>query len=112
MNPIEELKRRLSNYTEEQIIIKEHAFVRGIIRQICEEEIKTNIRNPERLQYAIRQEARHAHEEKYDCYFDYGKNQCHRYVLVINRNCIVCTVIKINRRWQEYAERKAKGGQQ
>ena len=46
-------------------------------------------------------------EEKYDCYFDYSNTQCQRYVLALSKRCEVCTVIKINRRWQRIAEKNA-----
>jgi hypothetical protein len=71
-------------------------------------EIKENIINPKRLYFARKQKVEKEGEEKYDCYFGYSKTQCHRYVLVINAKCIVCTAIKINRRWQHIVEKHAK----
>ena len=64
--------------------------------------------NPKRLSFAEKQKAERGGEEKYNCYFGYSKTQCHRYVLVINAECIVCTIIKINRRWQHIVEKNAK----
>jgi len=90
------------------VIFTSHARIRAMQRGIDLEEIKRNIVEPERLFYAKRQEARKRHEEKYDCYFQYSGNVCHRYVLIINKRIIVCTVIKINRRWQRKVERYEK----
>ena len=108
MNHAESLIPRLKNYSKESIIFSTHAKEQAIFRGILLDEIRENIINPKRLVFAGRQEAEHLNEEKYDCYFAYSKTQCHRYVLVINAHCIVCTVIKINRRWQHQVEKYAK----
>jgi len=76
-----------------------------IQRQIDKEEVIENIINPKRLMYAIRDESK---QDKYDCFFSYTKTICHRYVLIIKKNIIVVTVVKINRRWQKIAEKKLK----
>ncbi|KHO46562.1 MAG: hypothetical protein QS98_C0002G0010 [archaeon GW2011_AR3] len=99
---------KLKKYKKEDIIITEHAYEQAIFRSINIDEIKENIINPKRLFYAIKQTAQKEGEEKYDCYFGYSKTQCHRYAIVINGKCIVCTAIKINRRWQHIAEKNAK----
>lgn len=101
---IEKLKR----YTKETIIITEHARQQAIFRSINIEEVKENIINPTRLIFARKQDAERPEEEKYDCYFNYSKTQCHRYIIAINEHCIICTVIKINRRWQHIVEKNAK----
>ncbi|MBN1156005.1 hypothetical protein JXA85_00170 [Candidatus Woesearchaeota archaeon] len=108
MVDIDILKERLRRYKKEQIIITDHARVQAMFRNIDLEEIKENIINPERLSYAREQKAEKKNEQKYDCYFGYSKTQCHRYILVISAKCIVCTVIKINRRWQHTVEKHAK----
>ncbi len=108
MNYREILAKKLRKYNKRDIIITRHAYLQAIFRSISISEIKENIINPKRLEYAIRQKPRYASEEKYDCYFGYSKTQCHRYALVINKKCIVCTTIKLNRRWQHIAEKNAK----
>lgn len=75
-------------------------------RQLDINEIKENIVNPIRLKFAIKQSSPRKGEEKYDCYFDYSKNLCHRYVIVIKDNIIVVTAIKINRKWQNIITKK------
>lgn len=100
------LKRKLSKYRKKDIIFTEHAKKQAIFRNLDFDEIRENIINPKRLYFAREQKADKKGEEKYDCYFGYSKTQCHRYILVINNRCIVCTVIKINRRWQHIIEKK------
>lgn len=102
------LKNKLKKYNKENIIITSHAKEQALFRNISLEEVRENIINPERLEFAGKQESKIKGEEKYDCYFGYSKTQCHRYILAINKNCIVCTVIKINRRWQYVFEKYAK----
>jgi len=102
------LIKKLVKYKKEDIIITDHARDQAIFRSIDLGEVKENIINPKRLTFAGKQKAEKNGEEKYDCYFAYSKTQCHRYVLVINAKCIVCTAIKINRRWQHIVEKYAK----
>ena len=99
---------KLKKYKKEDIIITNHAQEQAIFRSIDLDEVKENIINPKRLYFARKQELEKESEEKYDCYFAYSNTQCHRYILVINGKCIICTVIKINRRWQHIAEKNAK----
>jgi len=106
MNNTEELKTKLKSI--KNIIITNHARDQAIFRSIDINEVKQNIINPIKLVYATRQKAENEQEFKYDCYFEYSKNQYHRYILVTNGECLICTVIKINRRWQKSIERRLK----
>ena len=108
MNYKDYVKKRLKSFTRENIIITDHAMVRIIQRQIDKNEIIENLINPERLDYAIKEDSSKK-EEKFDCYFGYSRRLCHRYVIVIKNNVVVVTVVKIDRRWQEIAEKKLKG---
>ena len=108
MNHAELLKKKLKKYRKEDIIITNHAEEQAIFRSISLDEVRENIINPTKLQYAQKEKAEKRGEEKYDCYFGYSKTQCHRYILAISKRCIVCTVIKINRRWQHVFEKNAK----
>jgi hypothetical protein len=103
------LIKKLALFTKEDIIISNHAMIRIKQRQLSIDEIKENIINPKRLKYAIKQTTKKEREEKFDCYFDYSKNLCHRYVLVIKNNIIVVTAIKINKKWQNIIYKKIKG---
>lgn len=108
MNYKDLLVKKLVNYNINDIIITNHAQEQAIFRSINLAEVRENIINPKRLMYASKQKTDKKEEHKYDCYFGYSKTQCHRYILVINGKCIVCTVIKINRRWQHIIEKNAK----
>ena len=100
--------KKLRVFTKADIIITTHAQKQAIFRSIDLDEVKENIINPKRLYFVRKDKAEREGEEKFDCYFGYSKTQCQRYILVINSKYIVCTVIKINRRWQYIAERNAK----
>lgn len=108
MNHRDVLAKKLPKYAKEDIIITAHAQRQALFRSVDLEEVKQNILYPKRLYFARKQKAGNPKEEKYDCYFGYSKTRCHRYVLVIDGNCVVCTVIKINRRWQYVVEKHAK----
>lgn len=103
---LEILKDKLKGYSKRDIIITNHAEVQAIMRDIELNEVIENITNPERLVYAIGQTSEEAGKEKYDCYFAYSKEICHRYILTLNRKVIIVTIIKINRDWQRIIEEK------
>ena len=108
MNYKNYLLRKLPQYNKKSIIITNHAEEQAIFQGIEIKEIKENIINPKRLYFAGKQPTKNEYEEKFDCYFEYSKTRCHRYVVVINNKCIVCTIIKIKRRWQRMVEKYAK----
>ncbi|HLD04327.1 MAG TPA: hypothetical protein VJG90_01275 [Candidatus Nanoarchaeia archaeon] len=101
MKLVSTLKEKLKTYTKESIVFTTHAYEQAVFRGLNIDDIKENIINPERLAYAKQQPAQYPNEEKYDCYFGYTPLYCHRYVLVLGKKCIVCTVIQIHRKWQE-----------
>jgi hypothetical protein len=103
-----DLLKILTKYNIKDIVITEHALKQALFRNIKIDEIKENIINPKRLKYYNKQKANNDYEEKYDCYFIYSRTLCHRYILVLNEKCIICTVIKINRKWQRMVEKYGK----
>ena len=105
MDSKEELIEKLKKYTKDDIVFTSHAFIRAKQRNIKLSEVIENITNPKRLVFARKQKANKPGEEKYDCYFVHSNTLCHRYVLIINKRIIVCTIIKINRRWQKRVEK-------
>lgn len=105
MNYKDILKQKIKKYDKEDIVITKHAKEQAAVRQISLEEIRQNIIKPERLYFVELQQAKQANEEKYNCYFEYSDITCHRYILVVNANCVVCTVIKINRKWKEWVKK-------
>ncbi len=108
MNYKDKLKEKLEKYSKEDIIITNHAEEQAIFRNLDLDEVKENIVNPQRLVFAEEQNAQNPKEEKYNCYFSYSNSLCHRYVLTVNSKCVVCTLIKIKRRWQKMVEKHAK----
>jgi hypothetical protein len=103
---LEKFKKRLREYKKKDIIITDHAELQAYVREINVEEVKENIVNPEKLVYAEKQDPANKNKEKYNCYFAYGKNLAHRYIITINTKIIIVTIIKINRDWQKIIERK------
>ncbi len=101
MSLVLDLKEKLKNYGKESIIFTTHAYEQAVFRGLNLDEIKENIINPQRLVFAKSQKAHFVNEEKYDCYFGYTSLYCHRYILVLGKKCVVCTVIRIHRKWQE-----------
>ena len=105
MNYRDQVKQKLKDFDEYDIIISSHALIRIRQRQIGQHEILENILNPQRLEYAILENSSDE-GERFDCYFIYSKTLCHRYVMVIKDSVIVVTAIKIHRKWQSIVERK------
>lgn len=107
MDCLDYVFERLSSIKESDVVFSTHAQVRMKQRQIDAGDVIKNILNPIRLVYAARAESKNDDGEgKFDCYFAYSKNQCHKYVLLIKDCVLVVTVIKINRRWQRIVEKK------
>lgn len=102
---LEELKEKLRRYKREDIIFTDHALIRADFREIDLEEVKNNIIHPEKLVHAEEKEAEKSYERKYECYFAYSENLCHKYVLTINGKVIIVTIIVINRRWQRFIKK-------
>lgn len=101
-------KERLKRYKENDIVFTRHANIQAYVREMDLNEIKNNILNPEKLVYYKQQRAERVNEEKYECYFAYSSTYYHKYVIIVDGKLIICTVIKINRRWQREAEKHGK----
>jgi len=97
---INNFKKKLKNYSKRDIIITYHAKIRAFVRDINLEEVKENITNPYKLVYFKEQKSEKEDEHKYECYFNYSKDHCHKYVLITNGKIIIVTIININRNWQ------------
>ena len=93
-------KERLKSYKKKDIIFTEHSELRAMIRNIDLNEVKENIINPKRLVHV-----KSSSKERYECYFSYSKNHCHKYVIALNRKVIIITIININRDWQKMIRR-------
>ena len=102
---IVELKDKLKSYSNRNIIVTDHASIRADFRKVTIEEVKNNITNPEKLVYFREVEAKFSNERKFECYFAYNDNLCHKYALTVNGKVIIVTIIFINRKWQRYIRR-------
>ncbi|MFA4952787.1 MAG: hypothetical protein WC584_01040 [Candidatus Pacearchaeota archaeon] len=103
---LEELKNKLRKYKKKDIIFTKHTEIRALSRNMNLDEIKENIINPKKLVFCKEQDAENPNEKKYECYFAYSENHCHKYVLVLNGKIIIVTIIDINRNWQRIIQRK------
>jgi hypothetical protein len=102
---ISAFRKKLSSYSEESILLSRHAELRCELRDISKKDIVENIRNPHRLkQFGLQDSVKRV----YDCWFEYSKNLGHHYVIVLNGNVLVVTVVKIRTRWQKRVESYAK----
>ena len=102
---LEEFKKRLSKYSRNDIIFTGHTKIRAMLRNIDLEKVKDNIINPEKLAYVTKEETTH-NKEKFECYFAYSNNYCHKYVLALNSKVIIVTIIVINRDWQRTIKKR------
>ncbi len=105
MNFANEVKQKLKGYSEKTIIITHHAKEQAIVRSISLLQIKENLLNPAHLLFAGKQISKSEEEEKYDCYFIYDDLKAHRYVIVVNHCCFVCTVMHITTNWKEVVKK-------
>ncbi len=106
---VQELKNRLLQCKEYKIILTEAGRLKSGYRKIPEETIISNLKNPEKLMVVEPQEAKFGGEEKYNCYFGFNKHLAHRYILVFKheeKRILIPSVIKIERQWQEEAEKR------
>ena len=103
---VDEMKNRLKEFKEEEIVFSPHAEEQAEFRGIDLKEIRKNIVNPEKLVFVEEQRAKNKREKKYNCYFAYSENYHHRYIIVLNGKVIIVTIISINRMWQKAVEGK------
>lgn len=96
---IEEIKKKLKSYTEEQIILKEHTMIRCIQREITKEMIVKQLLNPENLIDIIEQEAKYLVEKKYKLVFELSRNKSFIIVVTINKIINIVTVLIRYRKW-------------
>ena len=97
---LNELKEKLRGYDNKDIIFTSHAEIRALHRGIDLDEVRGNILNPEKLVSFIEKDLENSDVKKYECYFAYSKNYCHKYVFTLNSKVIIVTIISINRDWQ------------
>jgi hypothetical protein len=96
---LEEMKKKLKNYTEEQIILKEHALIRCFQREITRELIFTNLLNPEKLIDIIEGESRYKEEKKFKLIFELSRNKSFIIVISFNKKLNIITSVIRYRKW-------------
>ncbi len=105
MDNIEYVKERLKKLDEKDIIFTKHAEERLVSRDIKKEEVIGNLSRPDKLIFAERQESEDPSEKKFDCYFRYTEDYHHRYVIALDKKCIIITIMDRHRSL-EFSERK------
>ena len=106
-NEVEKVKIKLKKLKKKDIIFSPHSILRASIRRIDTDEVINNLLNPEKLAFAFF-ERKHKNGDRYLCYFGYSKTLAHKYVIILNKKCIIVTAIKIKRKWQRRLEKRAK----
>jgi len=93
------MKKKLRSYSEGHIILKEHALIRCVQREITKEMIIKQLLNPENLIDIIEQEAKYAEEKKYKLVFELSRNKSFIIVISINKAINIVTVLIRYRKW-------------
>lgn len=88
------VKKRLQELKVSDIVFTEYANERIALRDLSKSEIRDNLLFPERLVFAIKQKSLDPCEEKFDCYFHHGETKHHRYILILNKKCVVLTAME------------------
>jgi hypothetical protein len=96
---VEEIKRKLKTYTEEQIMLKEHALIKCFQRGITREMVVDHLTNPEKLIDAIEEESKYLGERKFKLIFELSRNKNFIVIVVMNRKLNIVTVVIRYRKW-------------
>jgi len=96
---LEEMKKKLKTYTEEQIILKEHTLIRCFQRGITREMIIDYLLNPDRLVDMIEQESKYPGERKFKLIFELSRNKSFIIVVAINKKLNIVTTVIRYRKW-------------
>jgi hypothetical protein len=96
---LEEMKKKLKTYTEEQIILKEHTLIRCFQREITRELISTNLLNPEKLIDIIEEVSRYSGEKKFKLIFELSRNKSLIVIITVNKKLNIITSVIRYRKW-------------
>ena len=102
---VSEMKKVLREYKRNEIIFTKHSLIQMQHRQIKKEEVIKNILNPTNLTLVRERDAK---KKQYDCFFSKSNRRGCQYGIVINKKCLIVTVIKIGKRWQKRVDNYAK----
>lgn len=100
------MKKKLKTYAEDKIILKEHATIRCLQREIKPETIVSQILNPDNLIDIIEQEAKYAGEKKYKLVFELSRNKNFIIIISINKTINIVTALIRYRKWIRSIELK------
>ncbi len=101
---IQEMKNKLRQYEEENLILSDHVILRCQQRGISIENLKEQILNPENLIGLIEQESRYLQEKKFKLVFDISKNKSFVIVITINKSINIVTALIRYRKWMKPME--------
>jgi hypothetical protein len=96
---LEEMKKKLKTYTEEQIILREHTLIRCFQREITRGLIFTNLLNPEKLIDVIEEEPRYKEEKKFKLIFELSRNKSFIIIISSNKKLNIITSVIRYRKW-------------
>ena len=104
------LKDKLIKYTKSQIIYNEkdsHCTINSIRRGVSFKEVESNLLDPKKLKFAIKEESKFADEEKYVLYFESEETgKCVVLPVILKAKTLyVLTIIKRWRSWDREIER-------
>ena len=96
---LEEMKKKLKTYTEDEIVLKEHTLIRCFQREITRELIFTNLLNPEKLIDIIAEESRYSGEKKFKLIFELSRNKNFIIIISFNKKLNIITSVIRYRKW-------------
>jgi len=96
---LEEIRKKLKTYNENDIILKEHALIKCFQRGITREMIIDNLLKPERLIDFIEEESRFIGERKFKLIFEQSRNKNFIIIIAVNKKLNVVTSVMRYRKW-------------
>jgi hypothetical protein len=96
---LEEMRKKLETYDENDIILKEHALIKCFQRGITKEMIVDNLLNPERLIDFIEEESKFIGERKFKLIFEQSRNKNFVIIIAVNKKLSVITSVIRYRKW-------------
>lgn len=96
---LEEVRKKLKTYNENDIILKEHALIKCFQRGITREMIVDNLLNPERLIDFIEEESKFIGERKFKLIFEQSRNKNFIVIIAVNKRLNVITSLIRYRKW-------------
>lgn len=96
---LEEIRKKLKTYTEDDIMLKEHALLKCFQREITREMIIDNLLNPEKLIDFIEEKSKFIGESKFKLIFELSRNKVFIIIVTVNKRLNVITAVVRYRKW-------------